>query len=157
LDPQPHSIERISHSLTAHWYIAGSVELAGIDYQLVMPEGLPPAAGVYRIEATESRELYVGEGASLSRRLRNYENAGWIPDTYSRTNRQVQSWIYLGLSSGKSSYQVHLCTHAEFASAGAGSRPLDLNQKYFRALVEAATIADRSDWTIVNKQYDRLT
>lgn len=120
-----------------------------------MPQRLPKSAGVYRIEATETRELYVGEGTNLSRRLRNYENAGWSPDTYSRTNRQVQSWIYLGLNSGKSSYQIHVCTRAEFASAGASSRLLDLSQKYFRILIEAATVADRSDWTIVNKQYDR--
>lgn len=79
MDPQPHSIEDISYSLTAHWQVAGTVDLAGIDYQLVMPEGLPQVAGVYRIEATETREVYVGEGASLSRRLRNFGECGLDP------------------------------------------------------------------------------
>jgi hypothetical protein len=156
MNPKEDSTEYISHSLTAQWQLAGWVELRGIDYQLVMPAGLPKLAGVYRIEATDTRELYVGEGANLFRRLRNYENAGWIPDTYSRTNRQVQGWIYLNLSSRKSSFQIHVCTNSEFATAGAGSRSLNLGQKYFRTLLEAATIADRSDWAIVNKQYDRL-
>ena len=156
MDAPRHMIEALSHSLTTYWQFVGQVELAGVGYQLVMPTGLPKLAGVYRIEATDTRELYVGEGANLFRRLRNYENAGWIPDTYSRTNRQVQAWIYLGLSSRKSSYQVHVCTHAELTTAWVGGRSLNLGQKYFWTLIEAAMIAERSDWAIVNKQYDRL-
>jgi len=144
-----------SHAVTAHWRHAGAVSLAGKGYQLAMPRDLPSVPGIYRIEAEGFREIYVGEGSNLIRRLGDYQNAGWKPDIYSRTNRQIQSWIYQGLNTQKSTFHIYICTSAEFASDGTSSTPLNLNQKYFRALVEASTIAHCRDWTIVNKQYDR--
>lgn len=144
-----------SYAVTAHWRHVGAVSLAGKGYQLAMPRDLPSVPGIYRIEAEGFREVYVGEGSNLMHRLGDYQNAGWKPDIYSRTNRRIQSWIYRGLETQKSTFQIHICTFAEFASDGTSSTLLNLNQKYSRVLVEASTIAYYRDWTIVNKQYGR--
>lgn len=146
-----------THALNAYWHYVGSVRLAEKGYQLTMPQQIPSDPGIYRIEAVEAREIYVGEGANLFRRLGNYENAGWIPDTFSRTNRQIQKWIYEGLSSQSPTFQIYICTHAEHSSDSADTTQLNLKQKYFRTLVEAATIAemaDRREMKIINKQFD---
>ena len=147
----------VTHALNAYWQYVGPVRLAEKGYQLTMPQQIPCDPGIYRIEAVEAREIYVGEGADLFRRLGNYENAGWIPDTFSRTNRQIQKWIYEGLSSQSPTFQIYICTRAEHSSNSAGTTQLNLKQKYFRTLVEAATIAemaDRREMKIINKQFD---
>ena len=142
-----------THSMTVVWQHIGLVELAGNGHRLNMPSPLPTDAGVYTIMAKRSREIYVGEGANLSRRLKNYENAGWMPNTFSRTNRTVQGWIFEGITTKQDTFEIHVCTEAHFASDGSKSIPLNLQQKYYRALVEAATIADQRELTIKNKQF----
>ena len=144
----------VSHAINAYWQYVGSVRLAEKGYQLTMPQPLPSDPGIYRIEAVEASEVYVGEGGNLFNRLSDYENAGWIPYTYSRTNRLIQKWIYEALSSHSSTFQIFICTHADFSSDGADLTPLNLNQKYFRTLIEAATIATKCcDMTVMNKQF----
>ena len=118
-----------------------------------MPAQLPADAGVYTITAQGSREIYVGEGANLSKRLKDYQNAGWMPNTFSRTNRTVQGWIFEGITTKQDSFEIHVCTEAHFTSAGSESIRLNLQQKYFRALVEAATIAAQRELSIKNKQF----
>jgi hypothetical protein len=140
--------------MTAVWQLVGLVELAGNGHRLTMPSPLPTDAGVYTIMAKRSREIYVGEGASLSRRLKDYENAGWMPNTFSRTNRTVQGWIFEGITTKQDTFEIHVCTEAHFASDGSDSIPLNLQQKYYRALVEAAAIACQANTVIINKQYE---
>lgn len=138
----------------AQWKSVGSVSLSPQQYRLVMPKSPPSAPGIYRLEAAGVQETYVGEGAYLNRRLRNYENAGWNPYIKSSTNRFVQGWIYKCLTSDLTEVQVFICTSAQLEVAGGIAKNLDLRQKYFRVLVEAATIASLSGWTIKNKQFD---
>lgn len=147
-------IEHLSEcSIRAQWVSVGSVSLSPQQHRVVMPPDLPNVSGIYRIEATGVREIYVGEGAYLTRRLRNYENAGWSPGIKSHTNRFVQGWIHGCLTSDPSTVQVFICTSAQLEVAGDIAQDLDLRQKYFRVLVEAATVASLSGWKIKNKQY----
>lgn len=141
-------------TIRAGWVSVGSVSLSPHQHRLVMPQNLPKAPGIYRIEAAGVREIYVGEGANLYRRLGNYENAGWRPGIKSHTNRFVQGWIYGCLTSEPFAVQVHICTSVQLVIAGEIAQELDLRQKYFRVLVEAATVASLSGWKIKNKQYD---
>lgn len=124
-----------SHTVTARWRHAGAVSLAGKGYQLAMPPDLPSVPGIYRIEAEGLRARYIGEGSNLKRRLGDYQNASWKPNIYSRTNCQIQSWIYQSLNTQKSILEIYLCTSADYATAVADSRPLNFNQKYFCTLV----------------------
>ena len=144
---------RTTHTISAVWQHVGLVSLAGSGHRLTMPSPLPTDAGVYTITAQGSREIYVGEGANLSRRLKDYENAGWMPNTFSRTNRTVQGWIFEGITTKQDSIEIHVCTEAHFASDGSESIRLNLQQKYYRALVEAATIAAQRELMIKNKQF----
>ena len=144
---------RTTHSITSLWQHIGSVSLAGSGHRLTMPAPLPTDAGVYTITAQGSREIYVGEGANLLERLRDYQNAGWMPNTFSRTDRTVQGWIFEGITTKHDSFVIHVCTEAHFALAGSDSIPLNLQQKYYRVLVEAATIAAQRELTIKNKQF----
>ena len=153
LSSSVNSVHRTTHSISAVWQYVGLVSLAGSGHRLTMPSPLPPDAGVYTITAQGSREIYVGEGANLSGRLKNYENAGWMPNTFSRTNRTVQGWIFEGITTKQDSFEIHVCTEAHFTSAGSESIRLNLQQKYFRALVEAATIAAQRQLSIKNKQF----
>lgn len=138
----------------AQWKSVGSVSLSPQGYRVVMPKNLPSGPGIYRLEAAGVQETYVGEGAYLNRRLRNYENAGWEPRGKSHTNRFVQGWIYECLTSDLTAVQVFICTSAQFEVADGSYQELDLRQKYSRVLVEAATVASLSGWKIKNKQYD---
>ncbi len=156
-DNRHHMTEKVfkSHAINAHWQRVGFVRLAEKGYQLRMPQPLPTDPGIYRIEAVDAGEIYVGEGANLFRRLGNYENAGWTPGTFSRTNRLIQGWIYEKLSSCSSTFEILICTDAEFSSDGVDLISLSLNQKYFRTLIEAATIANKHGaMRIMNKQFD---
>jgi len=144
---------RTAHSISAVWQQVGLVSLAGSGHRLTMPAPIPTDAGVYTITAQGSREIYVGEGADLSRRLKNYENAGWMPNTFSRTNRTVQGWIFEGITTKRDTFQIHVCTEAHFSLAGSESIRLNFQQKYYRVLVEAATIAAQRELTIKNKQF----
>lgn len=150
----PHNEQLSEWTIRARWVSVGSVRLSPHQHRLVMPQNLPKVPGIYRIEAVGDREIYVGEGADLNRRLGNYENAGWSPGIKSRTNRYVQGWIHGCLTSDPSAVQVHICTSVQLDVAGEIAQELDLRQKYFRVLVEAATVASMSGWKIKNKQYD---
>ena len=153
LSSSVNSVHRTTHSISAVWQYVGLVSLAGSGHRLTMPSPLPTDAGVYTITTQGSREIYVGEGANLSRRLKNYENAGWMPNTFSRTNRTVQGWIFEGITNKQDTYEIHVCTEAHFTLAGSESIQLNLQQKYYRALVEAATIAGQRELSIKNKQF----
>jgi hypothetical protein len=77
-----------------------------------------------------------------------------MPKTFSRTNRTVQGWIFEGITNKQDTYEIHVCTEAHFTSAGSESNQLNLQQKYYRALVEAATIVAQRELSIKNKQFD---
>ena len=77
-----------------------------------------------------------------------------MPNTFSRTNRTVQGWIFEGITTKQDTFEIHVCTEAHFASAGSESIRLNLQQKYYRTLVEAATIAAQRELMIKNKQFD---
>lgn len=122
---------------------------------LVMPEGIPSGPGIYRVLAPATNCCYVGEGKQLNWRLKKYQNAKYergAPRAW--TDRTVQGWIAEGLESKESEFEVWCCIEASIKRPEADWVPLDLNQKYFRTLIESITIAREPNLKYINKQYE---
>ena len=136
------------------WTYVGEVKKGTEFPTLVMPEGIPSEPGIYRILAPATNWCYVGEGKQLNTRLKKYQNAKYVKDAPKAwTDRTVQGWIAEGLKSKESEFKVWCCTEASIKRPEADWMPLDLNQKYFRALIESITIAREPNLKYKNKQY----
>ena len=149
----PTHVEEVQNQLISNWVSIGNV--TGSDgYKLKMPSDIPPSPGVYRIIGARSGEVYIGEGKDLRKRLRDYQNAGFLPGPKANTNRFVQGWINELLNEKNDSAQISICTEAHILGADDSVIPLDFQQKYFRMLVESLTIFNHHKrLKIVNKQF----
>ena len=136
------------------WTDFGFIDRQGEGHKLKLPVGLPKTPGVYQIVANnvpvKLSQIYVGEGKDLSKLLRNYENAGYMPNENARTNRRVQGWIFNCIESG---YQVtiSICTSAKINQPGKDSKVLQLADKHCRTLVESFVRASKGDLRFENK------
>lgn len=151
-----NSIETFSQEVKSVWAYVGVVKEGTKFPTLVMPEGIPSGPGIYRILAPATRCCYVGEGEKLNTRLKKYQNAKYVkgaPKAW--TDRTVQGWIAEGLKYQESEFKVWCCNEASIKSPEAGWVPLDLNEKYFRALIESITIAREPNFEYINKQYKK--
>jgi len=140
--------------LECQWTEVGFVDRQGEGHKLKLPEGLPEQPGVYQIVANNVpvnlSQIYVGEGKDLSKRLRNYENAGYMPNKYARTNRRVQGWIFNCIESGYP-VTISICTSAKIYRPGKDSKVLHLADKHCRTLVESFVRASKDDLRFENK------
>ena len=151
----PAHVEVVQNHLISNWVSIGNVTVRD-GYQLQMPSDIPTSPGVYRIIATKSGEVYIGEGRDLRKRLRDYQNAGFWPGHKANTNRFVQGWINELLNEKSDLAQISICTEAHILGADDSVIPLDFQQKYFRMLVESLTIFNsHKELTIVNKQFEK--
>ena len=151
-----NSIETFSQEVKSVWAYVGVVTEGTKFPTLVMPEGIPSGPGIYRILAPGTKCCYVGEGKQLNSRLEKYQNAKYVRKALKAwTDRTVQGWIAEGLKSHESEFEVWCCTAASIKSPEAGWVPLDLNEKYFRALIESITIAREPNFEYINKQYKK--
>ena len=136
------------------WTDFGFIDRQGEGHRLKLPEGLPEQPGVYQIVANNVpvnlSQIYVGEGKDLSKRLRNYENAGYMPNEYARTNRRVQGWIFTCIESGYP-VTISICTSAKINQPGKDSKVLQLADKHCRTLVESFVRASKGDLRFENK------
>ena len=149
----PVHVEVVQNHLISNWVSIGNVTVRD-GYQLQMPSDIPTSPGVYRIIATKSGEVYIGEGRDLRKRLRDYQNAGFWPGHKANTNRFVQGWINKVFNEKSDSPQISICTEAHILGADDSVIPLDFQQKYFRMLVESLTIFNNhKELEIVNKQF----
>ena len=149
------SKETFPQEVKSVWTYVGVVTEGTKFPTLVMPEGIPSKPGIYRILAPATNSCYVGEGKQLNWRLKKYQNAKYVKDAPKAwTDRTVQGWIAEGLKSQESEFKVWCCTEASIKRPEADWVPLDLNQKYFRALIESITIAREPNLKYINKQYE---
>ena len=151
-----NSIETFSQEVKSVWSCFGVITEGAKFPTLVMPEGIPSGPGIYRILAPATSCCYIGEGIKLNTRLKKYQNAKYVrgaPKAW--TDRTVQGWIAEGLKSQESEFKVWCCTEASIKSPEAGWVPLDLNEKYFRALIESISIAREPNFEYINKQYKK--
>lgn len=136
------------------WTDFGFINRQGEGHRLKLPEGLPEQPGVYQIVAINVpmnlSQIYVGEGKDLSKRLRNYENAGYMPNEYARTNRRVQGWIFTCIESGYP-VTISICTSAKINQSGKDSKVLQLADKHCRTFVESFVRASNGDLRFENK------
>lgn len=136
------------------WTDVGSVECQGKGHKLKLPKGLPEQPGVYQIFAhnvpVNLSQIYVGEGKNLSKRLKDYENAGYVPNRYARTNRRVQGWIFNCIKSGHP-VTISICTGAKINQTGEDSKVLQFADKHCRTLVENLIRASKGDLRFENK------
>jgi hypothetical protein len=137
-------------TLETRWVDVGQV-MSGNGYRLRMPDNIPAEAGVYRLLAEPAGQTYVGEAESLSRRLRNYENAGWRPGIKSATNRHVQSWLYEMVKAGNA-VRVLVCTEAHVATPDGSSVAVRMSGKYGRTMIESALIECHPNLEHINKR-----
>ena len=152
------SIKSNSQEVISEWTLIGLVT-NGIEFpKLVMPFGIPDKPGINRMFNPASGKCYVGEGKSLKYRLKKYENAKYVKGApVAWTDRTVQGWIAESLRSKESEVQIWCCSSAKIRDTKGDLVDLDLNQKYFRALIEAITIARDPDLVYINKQYKNIT
>ena len=149
-----NSNETLYPEIKGVWTHVGVVKEGTEFPTLVMPEGIPSGPGIYRIFAPTTECCYVGEGEQLNWRLKKYQNAKYVKGALKAwTDRTVQGWIAEGLKSKESEFEVWCCTEASIKRSEVGWVPLDLNQKYFRALIESITIARTPNLKYINKQY----
>ena len=152
--PSSANIEIVQNQLIINWETVGDVSVQDRDkFKLKMPKDIPASPGVYRIIAAQSGQAYIGEGKNLSKRLRDYQNAGYRPDRKAATNRSVQGWIYTLLEENSDSVQISICRKASVISNNDLATELDFEQKYFRMLVESLTIFNHKDLILLNKQF----
>ena len=95
-------------------------------------------------------QIYVGEGQNLLKRLKNYENAGYKPDKFARTNRRVQGWIFNCVEQGHS-VRLLICTSAKINQVDEIARSLPLEDKHSRTLIESFVRAYKSNLQFENK------
>lgn len=136
------------------WTDIGFIDRQGNGHKLKLPEGLPKQPGVYQIFAINvplnMSQIYVGEGKDLSKRLKDYENAGYMPNRYARTNRRVQGWIFNCIDSGHP-VTISICTSAKINQPGKDLKALQLADKHSRTLVESFVRASKDDLRFENK------
>jgi hypothetical protein len=140
-------------TLETRWVDVGLV-MSGNGYRQKMPDSIPVEAGVYRLLAESVGKTYVGEAESLSRRLRNYENAGWRPGIKSATNRHVQSWLH-DMNQNGFPVRVLVCTEAHLTGSDGSRNPVRMSGKqgkYGRTMVESALIECHPNLEHINKR-----
>lgn len=144
----------MNFQVATFWTHVGKFELQGSDYQLKIPSEIPSLPGVYQIIALDApdsmNQIYVGEGKNLLRRLNNYRNAGYEPCRPAATNRRVQGWIYEGLSSNVSEFEIHICTEGTATDSNGLSMNLDFSLKHSRILVENLVRTTKSNLRFEN-------
>ena len=132
----------------------GLVTHKGDGHKLKLPEGLSSEPGVYQLIVNGTpqnlSQIYVGEGQHLLKRLKNYENAGYKPGEFARTNRRVQGWIYNCIKQGHS-VRLLICTSAKINQVGEAERPLPLEDEHCRTLIESFVRAWKSNQRFENK------
>ena len=154
-EQSPTNVEVAKNHLISNWVSIGNVTIHD-EYKLKMPSDITKLPGVYRIIATKSGEVYIGEGKDLGKRLGDYQNAGFWPGHKANTNRFVQGWIHELLSKKGDSAEISICTKAHVLGADGSVIDLDFRQKYFRMLVESLTIFNHhKELNIVNKQFHK--
>ena len=135
------------------WKEIGFIDRQGEGHRLKLPEGIPEQPGVYQIVAknvpTNLSQIYVGEGKLLSKRLKDYENAGYIPNKYARTNRRVQGWIFDCIE--YEPVNILICTSAKINQLGEDTKVLPLADKHCRTLVESFVRASKSNLRFENR------
>jgi hypothetical protein len=146
-------IKSTIQEILSEWSLIGVITNGQEFPKLVMPDGIPDRPGVYRIFCPVSKKCYVGESQLLKNRLKDYENAGYIPGEAANTNRTVQGVIAEMIRSNDSEFQVWCCTSAKIRDKKFEQLDLDLSQRYFRTLIEAITIAGDPALIYINKQY----
>ena len=132
----------------------GFVTHKGDGHKLKLPEGLPSEPGVYQLIVNGAPrglgQIYVGEGQNLLKRLKNYENAGYKPNKFARTNRRVQGWIFNCVEQGHS-VRLLICTNAKINQVDEIARSLPLEDKHSRTLIESFVRAYKSNLQFENK------
>ncbi len=136
------------------WTNIGFIVRQGEGHKLKLPKGLPEKPGVYQIVVDDAPEdlsqIYVGEGRNLLKRLSDYENAGYMPNEYARTNRRVQGWIFKCIESGHPA-NILICTSAKINQPGKDLQVLQLADKHCRTLVESFVRASKNNLRFENK------
>jgi hypothetical protein len=124
------------------------------NFKLQMPIDIPKKPGIYRlvIEGQNSFEhdIYVGEGEDVHKRLKDYENAGWMPGRLAYTNRRVQGWLVESIRAG-ASIEVQHCTLASIQVNGSLRKDLGLDQRYNRMLIENSLFSHFEGRKFLNK------
>ena len=102
--------------------------------------------GIYKLLPIDRSELYVGEAKNLSKRLSNYQNAGFElhnPNVF--TNRRIQGWMLNLIDKTKAPIEIFVLTESTHLSKDGKKLNLDLkskiNGKYNRELIEHTEIA----------------
>lgn len=116
------------------WYPIGalSIEAGKISFPSV-----DDGPGIYRFDlfpADGEPTAYIGEAERLRRRFQHYRTPGPTQQTNIRLNKRVVDLLDAGGSAA-----VSTCTSA-LAEMGSEWRPLDLEQKFSRVLLEHAAL-----------------
>ena len=126
-------------SIRATWERWGPVQLDDSG-RLLFPD-VPDEAGVYRLWLHDKRRtvgLYIGEGQSLRRRLRNYRS----PGAGQKTSLRISALLIEHLRDGE--IAIDAATRAELLQAGRWV-DADLTRKSDRVLVEHAELVRARD------------
>jgi hypothetical protein len=134
-EPPEHKLTSMGDALRGEiayeWMDAGRVDL--VDGKLRMPE-LSDMPGIYRFSLRDHAgaltRSYVGEGASLTRRMSSYRNPGPTQSTNVRLNALLRATIEAG-----GSIAVAIVASATFMDSA-----LDLNERPARLLIENAAL-----------------
>jgi hypothetical protein len=106
--------------------------------------------GIYKLLPKDRSEIYVGEAKNLSKRLSNYQNAGFElhnPNVF--TNRRIQGWMLNLIDKTKAPIEIFVLTESTNLSKDGEKLNLDLkseiNGKYNRELIEHIEIANSAN------------